>query len=99
MIVGILWLLLSVVIAAMAWWRGRSPVAWLLVSIFMSPIVGFLLIQGLGENTNAVDARRLDSSDYKQCPHCGRSTPVESAICQACGRVIGDYSQQIETAR
>lgn len=96
MIVWIPWVLGSGVVAYMAWKRGRSPVAWTVVSVFLTPVVGYLLIRGLGENTREIDRRRLDSDGFKRCPHCGRSTPAESVMCQACGRVMGDYSQQIE---
>lgn len=97
MVVWVLWLVCSGIVAFMAWRRGRSPIAWLVASIFLSPIVGYLVVRGLGENTTLIDRRRLESDSFKQCPHCGRSTPEESAICQACGRVIGDYSRRVVT--
>jgi DNA polymerase III epsilon subunit family exonuclease len=46
----VIWVILSLIIASTARKRGRSYLVFLLLSIFLSPVVGFILLQLKGRN-------------------------------------------------
>jgi hypothetical protein len=48
------WVVLSLIIASNAKKRGRSYVGFLLLSIFLSPIVGFIILRLRGKNYSKI---------------------------------------------
>lgn len=68
----LLWLVLSILVAVFANSRGRSGILYFLISIILSPLLGFLvaLISG--------DATRM------KCFNCGQKIDISAKVCPFC---------------
>jgi RNase P subunit RPR2 len=74
----ILWLLLSILISAIAGSRGDSPGKWLLISLLLSPVIaGILLTIRMlsGEKTRI---------EWAKCQKCGELNEGHRSYCKKC---------------
>lgn len=44
-----IWLILCICVGCLAGDRGRNPLAWGMISIFISPLLGFIMLMCLGK--------------------------------------------------
>jgi len=56
----ILWLVLCFVVAAGANNRGRSYVGFFLISLFLSPLIGLIILLALGKNKDVIEKRNIE---------------------------------------
>ena len=56
--------------------RGKSPFGAFLVSVFGSPLLGFLLVV------------LLPAENRRKCPHCRESIRKDANVCRFCGRDV-----------
>ena len=80
----VLWVGLSVVIAAMAHNRGRSGFGWFWLSLLISPLVALIAVLVAGEHKEAIDGRALADGTMRKCPQCAELVRVEAKICKHC---------------
>jgi hypothetical protein len=73
---GTIWLVLAGLVALIAPSRGKSPLGAFLISILLSPLIGFLVVI------------LLPSETTQPCPHCGESIRKTAKVCRYCGRDI-----------
>jgi hypothetical protein len=78
--IAIVWFLLSLVVAVAAQARGRSGLAWCLVSIAVSPAIGLLLVLVLPTKAN-----QPTPETHVRCPDCKELVFKEARKCKHCG--------------
>jgi hypothetical protein len=62
---------------------GRSSVGWALVSLLLSPLLGFLLVAALG---------KAAARDRAACPFCAEMIKLTAKICPHCRSDLSEYT-------
>ena len=85
-IAGFFWLLLCVLVGVFAHKRGRFGFGWGVISLALSPLVGWLVVLALPDarkpmltgkviteatHMNCWSCREVIRRDARTCPHCG----------------------------
>ena len=61
-VTALFWLIFTIVICCMAKSRGRSALGFFLLSLFLSPLVGFIVLLIVGKNEpQGVEVRHTDA--------------------------------------
>ena len=79
LIIIVLYLVFAVAVAGFAHDRGRSYVAWLLLSLIVSPLLTALLV-AISPN---LKVKAVESS-RSPCPHCAEQILRAAKICPHC---------------
>ena len=85
-VVFIIWLILCFVCGSSAKSKGRSFGAYFALSLFLSPLVGFIVLLVKGENKEALAEKNISLGVSKKCPFCANEIKTEAIVCQFCGR-------------
>ncbi|MFZ0738437.1 MAG: hypothetical protein WAM96_15185 [Candidatus Acidiferrales bacterium] len=80
MMIILFWLVFSIAAAVYADKKGRSGVGIFFLSLFLSPLVGFLA--ALCMNGNEVKVAK--ASGMKKCPACAEYVKPDAKICRYC---------------
>ena len=83
-----LWILLAIGAAVVAKRNGRSYIKYLLISIFLSPLAGFLILLILGKNEEGIVKSKIQTKEYKICPFCAELIKYDAIVCRYCGGEI-----------
>lgn len=88
-----LWAVLSVLVGVYADRKGRSGVGFFVLSLVLSPLVGFVVafVEPCREKTAA-------KSGTKKCPDCGEYVRQEAIICRFCGHGFWAAASEAEGA-
>ena len=84
-----LWLLLSIVIGVVASSKGRSGIGYFLLSFFLSPLIGLIIVLVLGPKEQSL----LKKGIVKKCPFCAELVKHEAIVCKFCGRTLTKSSE------
>jgi ribosomal protein S27AE len=84
----IFWLILCCIPAAIASKKGRNAFGWFVLSIFISPLLGGIIVVCLSP-LRVVLEQRATSTDMRKCPHCAELVKREAKICRYCQRELG----------
>jgi hypothetical protein len=81
--IAVLWIALAIAVAIWAAHRGRGAVSWLLISLLLSPLIGFAFVAALPDRS--VDGRPTPLTHVK-CPTCAELVRKEARQCKHCGQ-------------
>jgi len=76
----IIWLFLCVLVGIFANSKGRSGFGFFLLSVLLSPLLGFIIALIVKEGKVA-----KDSSGFRKCPKCAEEIKIQAKICKHCG--------------
>lgn len=87
------WFLLAVVIGIGADGRGRSGFGWFLLSLLLSPLVGFVLLVLLPP-LNKQQSTAPSPQTHVKCPDCAELVLAEARVCKHCGARLIPLTEQ-----
>ena len=88
-----LWIGCALLVAAHAGRRGFSPVAAFLLSVLLSPFVGWLIVTLLRQPDESRAANELlRDGKHKQCPACAEVIRLAALKCRYCGEQLDPAS-------
>ncbi|MBE6693143.1 MAG: hypothetical protein E7589_00045 [Ruminococcaceae bacterium] len=93
---------LSVVVANMAYERGRNAGLFVLLGLLVSPIVAMVILLALGDENKGGGSgnyqRKATLKATVTCPYCGSTVSREYSFCARCGNKIPDSSDSVENS-
>ena len=82
------WLVFSILVGAYASSKGRSSIAYFLISMVLSPILGLAIALAAEPDTDKLEQRAIDAGKRRKCPYCAELVKNEARICKHCGKEI-----------
>lgn len=86
MTIAIFWILFSVAVGLYAGSRGRGSGNWFVLSLLISPLIGFIFV--LASNDLAKEAAAPGEHNHVRCPHCSEWVLPLANTCKHCGKAI-----------
>jgi hypothetical protein len=77
----IIWFLLAGLVGYVALKKGRSEVTYFFLSLFLSPLIGFLILLAAGDDEEGT----LQRGELKKCLYCAELIKIEAIKCKHCG--------------
>ena len=87
--VGFFYLLLAVAVGVLASSRGRNGLGWFLLSLLITPLLGFIFCL-VSRNLAAVAQSSSEPSEatHRKCPKCAEFIKPEAVVCKHCGSEV-----------
>lgn len=98
MIIGFLWILLSIVIGVAANKYDRSCLGWIFISLLISPLVAGVILIVLSLPGKAAVPASIPTYEAmtKACPLCAETIKMEAIRCKHCGADLDDNKGSAE---
>jgi hypothetical protein len=85
---GILWLILCILVGVYASSKGRSGFGYFILSAFLSPLLGIIIVLILGPKADALEDKAISAGDVRKCPFCAELIKTEALVCKHCGKDV-----------
>ena len=72
----IIWIVLCALTAAIAEKKGHKGIGYCLLAIFLTPIVGLIVVAC------------ISNKNKKECPYCRKSIDIDASVCGYCGKEL-----------
>jgi hypothetical protein len=82
------WLILAICVGAWASSRGHSGFGMFLLSVLLSPLIGFIIEAVRAPNRAEVENREVATGAMKKCPACAELVRAEATKCRYCGEAL-----------
>lgn len=80
------WLIFAILVAVYANGKGKSGFLYFILSVILSPLIGFLIAVISGDNEDGL----VEQGIKRKCPNCGELIRTEAKICKFCNSKIID---------
>ena len=85
------WIIFSILVGIFAYNRkGQSGILLFILSLLLSPLIGFLIAIAMPTNQKRIESRKLLQPDVKKCDQCAEIVKAEAKICKHCGHSLLD---------
>lgn len=89
----VIWLILSILVAAYANSKGRSGIGYFLLSMILTPVLGLIITIAVEPNIDKLEERAILAGKRRKCPYCAELVKNEARICKHCGKEIAKIIQ------
>jgi len=85
------WIILSILCGIYASGKGKSGFGYFLLSVLLSPLIGFVAALIAKEDTVNIEKKEMSLGVKRKCPFCAELVKSEAIICKHCGKDIDKH--------
>lgn len=75
---------LCLAVGYFAYKKGRSGIGFFIISIFLTPIIGLIVVLLVKPDQQTTDAMAIEDGTLRKCPYCAEIVKTEALICKHC---------------
>jgi len=88
------WFILSILCGVYASGKGKSGFGYFLLSVLLSPLIGFIAALISKEDTAKIEKKEISKGGKRRCPFCAELIKSEAIVCKHCSKEIGKECPQ-----
>ena len=83
------WIILSILCGIYASGKGKSGFGYFLLSVLLSPLIGFIAALISKEDTAKIEKKEMSLGVKRKCPFCAELVKSEAIVCKHCSKDSG----------